>query len=208
MQIRQLLERVRAVLLDPDAVRWTDAELLMWFNDARRELAILRPREFSKRWIMPLVRGVMQSAPLECEAVIKATVNIAANGAMGRGITQVELELMQLSHPDWAVEAVYPFRPEVRQFATDPNDPRVFFVWPGNDGNGRVELQGVQLPVDATSTGEGIGCRAVFANALADYVLYRAFSKDGDSPEAAQRAAGHYSAFATALGAKAATEAS
>jgi hypothetical protein len=40
----------------------------------------------------------------------------------------------------------------------------------------------------------------VFAGALMDYVLYRAYSKDGEVPNSAARAVAHYQAFEAALG--------
>ena len=40
----------------------------------------------------------------------------------------------------------------------------------------------------------------IYANALCDYILYRAFTKDAEYAGNATRAAGHYSVFANALG--------
>jgi hypothetical protein len=40
----------------------------------------------------------------------------------------------------------------------------------------------------------------IFANALLDYVLYRASTKDAEQAANAQRAVAHYQAFQNALG--------
>ncbi|MCK7581011.1 MAG: hypothetical protein MZV65_38935 [Chromatiales bacterium] len=42
----------------------------------------------------------------------------------------------------------------------------------------------------------------IYANAILDYVLYRAYSKDAEYAANAQRAALHYQAFTNALGVK------
>lgn len=42
----------------------------------------------------------------------------------------------------------------------------------------------------------------IYANAILDYVLYRAYSKDAEYAANASRAALHYQAFTAALGAK------
>jgi hypothetical protein len=40
----------------------------------------------------------------------------------------------------------------------------------------------------------------IYGNALGDYVLYRAYTKDSEYAGNAQRAVAHYTAFANALG--------
>ena len=63
------------------------------------------------------------------------------------------------------------------------------------------------MPADATATTEAIGVRDIYANALMDYMLYRAFAKDADHPGNAERSGAHYAAFASAVGAKSSIEA-
>jgi hypothetical protein len=47
----------------------------------------------------------------------------------------------------------------------------------------------------------------IFANAILDFILYRAYSKDADYAANAGRAQGHYQAFLNSLGVKASTDA-
>ncbi len=50
-----------------------------------------------------------------------------------------------------------------------------------------------------TDLSGNISVADIFANALADYILFRAFSKDAESAANASRAQAHYALYTTAL---------
>ena len=58
------------------------------------------------------------------------------------------------------------------------------------------------MPADVGSTSDPIDIPDIYANAITDYVCYRAFNKESDYAANAQRATAHYSAFVTALSTK------
>ena len=102
------------------------------------------------------------------------------------------------------------YKNEVRQFVFDEESPRSFYVYPGNDGTGKVEAVLSELPAviaasgDPTllaSYGQDIGLQDVYLSAILDFVLFRAMSKDDDAGNPAGAVA-HYQAFATAVGLK------
>ena len=66
-----------------------------------------------------------------------------------------------------------------------------------------VEVDAPAAPLDIASYDAiELDAPAIFRNALADYVVYRAYTKDSADPSQAQRATAHYNLFAQAIGLK------
>lgn len=204
-QVGAVIRRVRQILQDPDGIRWDDTELLDWFNDGRREAAVLDPREFAKRLPVALQYGTLQKLPAEAYRLLRVERNNAA-GSTRSTIYPVDLRVLAAVHSGWDNPDVYPYDRDVINYAVDPDEPDTFHVFPGNDGTGQVEAIVAVLPPDATTLTDPLGVRDLLINAMADYVLYRAFSKDADYSGNGERAASHYAMFASALGAKSTSE--
>ena len=118
----------------------------------------------------------------------------------GRIRRDVEQRILDAMHPRWEDTEVFAESAEVLHYCYDDSEPLAFTVFPSNDGTGLVELTACFEPVAATSDSEQIGVRDLFANALLDYMLFRAFDKDSDHPGNAERSAKHYAAYAAAVG--------
>ena len=58
-----LLLRIRDTLQDTTGIRWLDAELLRYMNDAQREVVNLRPESSSTTTNVALVVGTAQTIP-------------------------------------------------------------------------------------------------------------------------------------------------
>lgn len=206
--IRGLIERAQTILQDALGTRWDGVELLRWFNDGRRELSVYRPAEFSRRVPLTLEPGTLQQLPVGAFLLQRVNCNLRSISPRiaGRVITQVERRILDAMHPGWEDTEVFPQATEVRHFCYDGDEPLLFSVFPANDGVGRVELTACFAPEEAPTADAPIGVRDVFANALLDYMLYRAFDKDSDHPGNAERSAKHYSSFAAAIGASGMTQ--
>ena len=204
VQVRGVVERAQVILQDTLKVRWSEAELLWWFNDARRELAVFVPSEFAKRVNLTLVAGTLQSLPASCYQLHRLNANLldTAPRVAGKAVTVVEQRILDAMNPNWADGIAYPFTKEVLHYTYDPAEPLAFYVFPGNNGAGLVDATISELPNDVTDLSTDIGVRDIYANALVDYLLYRAYSKDTDEPANAQRAGAHYAAFSAAIGIK------
>jgi hypothetical protein len=91
----------------------------------------------------------------------------------------------------------------------DARDPKVFYVYPPAASTGAsVELVYSAYPTDITEPADGavysavsgnISLPDIYGNVLADYILYRAYTKDSEYAGNAQRAQAHYAAFQAAL---------
>lgn len=214
MQSKDILKRARAILSDGGNVRWTVTELNDCLNDTMQEIALHRPSAFSETRVIELAEGTYQDIPADFSQLLRAVRNItsavdAVPRVSGSIVTPIEREILDSQMPNWHTAASVPFDPVVTHIIFEELAPRSFYVFPGNDGTGKIEVVGAvepaELPVGSnaqdieTYTAE-IPLSTVYRSVLIDGVLYYAYSKDMNMPGSAQRAVAHYQKFLAALG--------
>lgn len=221
---RDVVDRARRIILDETSVRWPLPELLLWLNDGRREIALHKPSATSASVVLPLDEGTLQRIPPEYQAIMRIVRNITSAADVeprvaGRAVRIVPRDQLDALNPNWHDAAAVPFAAAARHYVYDEANPREFYVYPGNDGTGRVEAILSEIPVDLavdpSADPEDIAAydmplapvSDVFLSALVDYLLYRAYSKDAQFAGNAARAGAHYQQFATAVGIKGQAEA-
>ena len=99
-----LLSRIKDTLQDTTSVRWPEAELLRYINDAQREIVNFRPESSAKTANVQLVTGTKQALPTDGLRLIKVTRNMsdASGGATGkRAIRIVNVDILNTQEPDW-----------------------------------------------------------------------------------------------------------
>lgn len=220
MKASEIMSRASTILLDDDYTRWTMTELAMWLTDALREVALVVPKAASKNITIPLVEGTRQQLPANCQQLLRVVRNVDVEGdnLVGKGvITIVQREGLDSQNPNWHDGQYVRFRPYARHFVFDETDPLTFYVWPGNDGTGNIEAVVSVIP-DAIKPVTGgdpdllesydvpLGVIDVYANAILDYTLYRAYCKDAQNAGAANRAGLFYQQFSQSLGIRANAE--
>tara|TARA_R100001163_G_scaffold29218_1_gene23304 strand:+ start:450 stop:1160 length:711 start_codon:yes stop_codon:yes gene_type:complete len=201
-----LITRAQDTLQDTTSVRWPEAELLRYINDAQREIVNFRPEASSKTANLQLVTGTLQSLPTEGLRLIKVTRNMsdASGGATGaRAIRLVSVDILNTQEPDWnnpSVSGDAAHGTNVKHYVFDEDDPRRFYVYPGVSGNAYVEIVYSKSPTDLGNTSATIDLDDTYGNAIVDYVLFRAYLKDAEYAGNQQRAGQHYQLFTTSLG--------
>jgi hypothetical protein len=197
----ELLTRAGDILQDTTNVRWTQAELLRYLNDGRRELAIHRPDIYSSTSTLTLIAGSKQTIPSDGNRFLDAVRNISAADAVGRSVRIVEREILDAQRPDWHTETA---STSLKHFMFDERSPKTFYVYPPATAGHKLEIVYSKSPVDITdqqlSSTTVLESEDIYAGVLLDYVLYRAFSKDAEYAGNVQRAAMHYQMFANSLG--------
>lgn len=211
-----IMRRAGLLLQDVDHIRWTPAELAEWLNDGVRSIVLAKPSEATATRYIQLIEGTMQTVPSDApqpQLILSITRNIRQTDPVvlaGRSISATSRLALDASCPDWHDERRVRRRKEVIQHFIDAEDPLRFWVYPGNDGSGVVEaiVSIVPAPVEATgdpaleaSYDVSTGLKDAMATPMLDYVLFRAHSKD-DVAASAERAQGHFQAFAAAIGLK------
>ena len=204
-----ILARVEATLQDTANVRWTEAELLNYVNDAQREIANVQPGATATHANVHLGTGTKQSIPtdgLKLISVLRNMSGTANNSTGGRAIRLVSWDILDTQDPDWhnptvTGDATHGTTP--KHYLFDENDPLNFYVYTGVAGNAYIELVYSQRPTDLANTSAIIAVPDNYSNSIIDYCLFRAFTKDAEFAGNAQRAATHYQLFAVSVQGKA-----
>ena len=202
-----LLLRIEDTLQDTTNVRWPEAELLRYINDAQREVVNLRPESSADHSNVQLVTGTEQTIPDVALRLIKVVRNMSAAGGSATGkrvIRLVDRDILDSQEPNWhdptvTGDATHGTTP--KHYVFDEDDPRRYYVYPGVAGNAYAEVVTARSPTDLANTSSTIYVDDIFANAIIDFVLYRAYLKDAEFAGNAQRATTHYQLFVGSLGA-------
>lgn len=203
---KDVMRRAATTLQDLDAVRWPASELLDYLNDGIREIVTLKPNAKTTTTTINLSEGTLQTLPAQFTVLSRAVRNIAAAGQGGAAIRPLpNRALMDSQIPGWQDSTVLPFAKTVVHVIHDMADPRSFYVVPGNDGTGVIEVvvgeTPDQVPVPSSdpqlidSHTSNVDLPDLYQNMLADYVLYRCYSKDSRLAGSAARAQAHFELF-------------
>jgi len=201
-----LLNRIKDTLQDTTSVRWPEAELLRYINDAQREIVNLRPESSATTASVQLTTGTKQTLPSAGLRLIKIVRNMSAAGGSATGkraIRIVNPDILNTQEPDWhdpTVSGDAAHTAIVKHYMFDEDDPRNYYVYPGVAGNAFVEVVYSASPTDLSSASSTIGVDDIYANAIIDFVLYRAYMKDAEYAGNAQRAGQHYQLFTSSVG--------
>jgi hypothetical protein len=207
MKAKSIVDRAGIILHDTTKVRWLEAELLGWLNDAQREVVLLRPDASITNDNVNLIAGTKQSLPASGIRVMDVVRNTDGNA-----IRVIDRNVLDAQQPNWHQTSA---NNDVAHFMFDLRDPKHFYVYPpqptiaeGETAN-QVEIIYSASPQDVTFTApatqlddEDVALDDIYGNAILDYVLYRAYSKDADFAGNAQRALKHYETFVQSLGLK------
>lgn len=194
MTPRDIIQQARYLTLDTDSVvpRQSDDELLSYVTEGLREACILRPDLFSTVGDMTCVAGQCEQSITFLDAVRLLDV-LCIHG--GRAITPMDRAAMDLFRPNWRADAAGP----AQHWSMLNGDPLQFFIYPKAPAGQVLDVRYVRNP-GVYALGDTIGdLPASYLPALADYVVYRAESKD-DEHVLTQRAAAHYAAFKSKFG--------
>lgn len=201
---QSIIRRCVETLQDNTSIRWPVSELVRYLNDAQREVILYRPDAAVTNAPVPLAAGSRQSLPSGGTKLVEVVRNSAGTK---RAVRMVNREILDAQLPGWHAQTGVT---EVLHYMYDPREPRVFYVYPPAAASGAsVEVTYASVPADIAEPADGalytavsgsIGVPDIYGNAVQDYVLYRAYTKDSEYAGNAARAQAHYAAFANALG--------
>lgn len=206
--VQSVIDRVQAVLQDTTGVRWpVTNELVLWVNDAQREIALLKPDASAVNDTITLATGTKQSIPTGGNRLLRVVRNMsAASGGTGkRSVRLVSREILDAQTPDWhdpSVTGDAAHTNVVKHYIYDEQNPRNFYVYPGVSGNAYLEIIYSANPATVTAS-DNLSIPDIFANAVMNYVLYMAYMKDAEYAGNQQRAGSHYQLFTASVTGKA-----
>lgn len=205
--VSSLINKAQIILQDTtDAgVRWPSTELLGWLNDGYLEVVLQRPDANSAVGTFTCVAGTRQQLDREgggfenSLTLLDVVRNMASTSSKG-AVRQIDRSVLDDQRRTWHAEGQ---TPDIQHWMHDPRVPRAFLLYPPASSAAQLEVLYSLAPARHESIAGTINLTDNYANALLDYMLYRAYSKDAEYTANAQRATGHYQAMQTALGAKA-----
>jgi len=202
--VQSVIDRVQTTLQDTTGVRWpVVGELVLWINDAQREIALLKPDSAAKNTTITLTTGTKQEIPNDGNRLLRVVRNMsAASGGNGlRSVRIVSREVLDAQTPDWhdpSITGDAAHTNIVKHYVYDEQNPRNFYVYPGVSGNTYLEIIYSANPVTVTQ-GDNLDIPDIYANAVMNYVLYMAYMKDAEYAGNSQRAANHFQIFTASV---------
>jgi hypothetical protein len=215
VKVVDLISRAEIILQDTTNVRWPALELQSWLNDSYREITNLRPDSNTQTGEYTCVLGARQvvtttfASAIRIIEVVRNTATTSAKGA----VRLVNRQMLDDQRRNWYAETA---TVDIQHYMFDPRLPKEFLVYPPATTAARLEVVYSSVPLAHTLTEaqltttpstETIRIDDSYANAMLDYTLYRAYSKDAEYAANAQRAMAHFQAFQNALGIKGQVEA-
>jgi len=208
VKVVDVLDRVSIILQDVSNVRFPLLELQKFFNDAQREICLQRPDANSVNETFSCANGSKQELTSDDLRLIEVIRNVN-----GRAVTQISRKILDDSLPDWHSSTAGANK--IEHFVYEPADPKLFYVYPQAEaGVHSLEVVVSKVPADSAVSTEGgfssdtttIGVDDLYANAILDYILYRAYQKDSEYAGNPERSALHFQSFSNSLGMKARTD--
>tara|TARA_R110002012_G_scaffold63696_4_gene167525 strand:- start:815 stop:1510 length:696 start_codon:yes stop_codon:yes gene_type:complete len=202
--VQSVIDRAQTVLQDTTGVRWpVVGELVLWINDAQREIALLKPDASATNTTITLATGTKQDIPSGGNRLLKVVRNMSAasSGTGKRSVRLVDREVLDAQTPDWhdpTVSGDAAHTAIVKHYIYDEANPRNFYVYPGVAGNAYLEIIYSSNPAVVTQS-SNLSIPDIFANAIMNYVLYMAYMKDAEFAGNAQRASSHFQLFTASV---------
>lgn len=205
---QSIIQRAVGVLQDTTSIRWPANELVRWLNDGQREVVMYRPDSMTTTTTMTLAAGTRQTisalSPSPAK-LIEITRNMAATSTK-QAVRLVPRQILDAQTPGWhSLTGVV----NILHYMFDPRDPKTFYVYPPATTLAQLEVMYSAFPTDVTEPADGalysavtgnVSVPDIYGNALLDYILYRAYSKDSEYAGNAARAQAAYASFANTLG--------
>lgn len=200
-----LIDRASVALQDPTNIRWPRPEHLTALNAGQRALVLFKPNAYTRSVVRQLAAGTRQTLPDDALGLIDVPRNMGTSGITpGTAIRVARREILDAQLPNWHTS---PPNTAVKHFMYTALDQKNFYVWPPQPatGQGRVELIYPASPANIAET-DVLLVDDIYEDALLNYMLFRAYSKDTEYAANVQLAAQYYGAFKELLTGKTSAE--
>jgi hypothetical protein len=199
---QQILTRCNRILQD-NGIRWPDAEMIDWLNDAMRYVVFQRPDANMKSGTFTCAAGTRQvltksvggfPTALRLRSVVR---NVSSTNK--RAIKLVTQSVLDNEHPNWHSEAA---EADIQLYVFDPLLPKEFLVYPPAADTNTIEVVYSAAPTEVTSDtlSSTIDLDDTYISIVVDLILARAYAKDAEYAANAQRAQVHQALADQAMG--------
>ena len=202
--VGHLVDMAYEILMDDseDPQHWTKENLVNWYNLGARETVVLAPEANPVFESMILAAGVKQSIPANRIGLIDVIRNMGADGnTAGAGINRTDVGILTAYDRSWITATA---GTTIKNWA--PQSLTTFYVSPPSDGTTYVEIKASAVPTvvvyDTAGAWESalVGVAEKYVNAVFNWMLHRAYQKDGDYPGNDSRSRDFFNQFLLACG--------
>lgn len=172
LQLTTPVSSARTILNDTDSVRYSDADLLQYANDALDVMVKIVPELFHTDGTHACTAGTVDQELSAGTAVALVSVNRIQGGD---DVTEADLAALGVYDPTWRTETAGAARHWMRKGA----QPRKFMIYPPAPSSQTLEITYVAVPSEYALT-DDTGLPANYSDAVADYIVYRAESRDDE----------------------------
>jgi hypothetical protein len=189
MSPQSIIDFARTVINDTDSVlyRQSNDELLGYVNDGLKEASVLSPEHFKSTGDFFCVAGETEQAISFTDAQRLLDVVRIKGGAV---VHAMDFVSMSQFNPGWSTDTAGP----AQNWARIGNDPLRFYIYPKAPASQILEVTYIRNPATYLIGDSITEAPESWQPALADYVIYRAESKDDEHVNSG-RAVSHYQAF-------------
>ena len=194
--LQNIVDEVRGELNDENTanLRYSDADMLSFCNAGQREIVTLIPEANTIEVITAINTDNQMRHTLPADGIkfIKVSSNQdVTNTVRGPMIRRMDIDALEGAFEFWGMMPIreWPRVPNFsdihtevyyEHFAHDPREPTIYYLYPPNEApNFSINLVYSQLPADATLLSDTFALDDQYQNAMVEYVLYRALSRDG-----------------------------
>lgn len=207
MKVSYVVTAVRTVLLDNFAYgdsSFTDPELVGFFNRAMDFCADMSSTCNPVTKTVNLVAGVSQSLPAN-GGRINGFLHNDLDKAFRAGImtykpkhspSEIDYSALVRQIPGYASEKA---SAGVAHICYDPSQPKAFTVYPPNDGTGKLVVRYTERAAHVATVNDENPLGADYHEALINYTLYLALTRDGEDTANSARADNFFKTASMAL---------
>lgn len=176
--------------------RWTQSDLAHYAKDAVNMMFMLYPQKFTDCKVVTLSKGRVQKLPDNCVKLIKV-LGVKDDSRVNSSITSATNERLGELFQSGCSESLNPSDYEVKGYSLEPASDNIFYIDPP------APVAGIEVNVIcacAPDTNDiNYAPESWMHNPLIEWVLYRAYSSEDESAQAANMASMHLQHFYTIL---------
>lgn len=166
---QQIIDRAKETLLDPNATRWTEPELLDYLNAGIKAIVTNKPDAFLVTADVALTpNSSRQSIPTGALQLVDIVRVVDEGGA----VRQIDRGTLDKMDPDWHSTSGVP-----KHFTQDVRNPKEFYVYPVPVTAVQVEMVYAGVPADIIIS-DPIPVDDIYENALYYWILAYAYAKN------------------------------
>lgn len=199
--VDDLVDNAETILFDTTNARWDATELATYLSYGETAIVSRKPDAYVKHEAFILVAGTLQTVT-DAVLIFDITRNMGTGGSTaGNAITRIDKAILDAALPGWHADTA---SATVKHWMYDESDPQRFHVYPPQPSSSFGYVDGVwsAFPAEIES-GDDINLDDIYREALLDYILFRAYTKDAAvAPEAGQRASAYAQLFLNEIGSK------